>query len=62
MKYDLNNMVLGARVEGLKYDRDLDLLQDEFIDGPTTSTFQNSFILLAYDLVIMKNCKLKGKQ
>lgn len=39
MKVDLNNIVLGARVEGLKYDRDLDLLWDGLENGPTTLVF-----------------------
>jgi len=39
MKVYLNNVVLDARVEGLKSNRDLDLLWDDLTNRPTTSAF-----------------------
>ena len=59
MKVYLNNVVLDARVEGLKSNRDLDLLWDDLTNRPTTSAFWNSFIFLALNLVIMKDYKTK---
>lgn len=40
MKFYLNNVVLSVGVEGLKSDKDLELLWDDLADGPNTSTFE----------------------
>lgn len=62
IKVDVNKVVLDAGVEGIKSDRDLNILWDDLADGTTTSIFWNYFTFLALDIVFMKDYKTKKRR